>query len=338
MEENPCFLSIIVPVYNGERYLEECLNSLLDQDLPEHTYEIVCVNDGSKDGSAEILSRYQTCHQNLRVLFQQNSGVAAARNAGLDAARGEFIWFVDADDFIRKDCLQGLWDLAHSGDFDRIVLGGYEFVDALSPEEREQADRGALPCNTSYQSSVIWRNLLRREFLMEKRLCFRYPELTNGEDGVFLYEVDLQNPRTVETPQVLYFYRTHAGSAETAASLESQQKKIRSHIRVLEILLGYYENGHRDPATANKIAAFLWMSLYEIAQVPRDRAKPHLQKLRAMGLYPGKIPPECTQRQSYLTGTNSAAGKVLEFFCHHLHRPWAYQGMRLLRGVQRFLS
>ena len=81
MEENPCFLSIIVPVYNGERYLEECLNSLLDQDLPEHTYELVGVNDGSKDGSAEILSRYQTCHQNLRVLFQQNSGVAAARNA-----------------------------------------------------------------------------------------------------------------------------------------------------------------------------------------------------------------------------------------------------------------
>lgn len=99
------FLSFIVPVYNAEKYLNECISSLLQQDIPANDYEIICVNDGSTDGSLEILRTYENQYTNIVVIDKENGGVSAARNAGLDAACGDYVWMVDADDFIQKDCL-----------------------------------------------------------------------------------------------------------------------------------------------------------------------------------------------------------------------------------------
>lgn len=91
------FLSIIVPVYNGEQYLKACLDSLLAQDISPKEYQILCINDGSTDASGSILAAYSAYNPNILVLQQPNSGVVAARNAGLKAASGDYIWFVDAD-------------------------------------------------------------------------------------------------------------------------------------------------------------------------------------------------------------------------------------------------
>ena len=99
------FLSMIIPVYNTEKYLAECLDSCLAQDFPYDDYEIICVNDGSKDGSLDILRSYEARYPNIIVIDQPNGGVSAARNAGLDAARGDYIWFIDADDFIQESVL-----------------------------------------------------------------------------------------------------------------------------------------------------------------------------------------------------------------------------------------
>ena len=87
------FLSFIVPVYNVEQYVGECLDSLLDQDIPREDYEIICVNDGSTDESLAVLRQYADRHTNIRVIDKPNGGVASARNAGFDAARGEYIWY-----------------------------------------------------------------------------------------------------------------------------------------------------------------------------------------------------------------------------------------------------
>lgn len=99
------FLSFIVPVYNTEKYLAECLDSLLEQDIPYEEYEIICVNDGSTDGSLDILRRYAEAHSNVIVVDKENGGVASARNAGLDAACGDYIWFFDSDDIIHPNIL-----------------------------------------------------------------------------------------------------------------------------------------------------------------------------------------------------------------------------------------
>ena len=104
------FLSFIVPVYNTEMYLRECLDSLLTQDIPYDDYEIICVNDGSTDGSLQILREYERNCSNVTVIDQANSGVSTARNAGLDIARGQYIWFIDSDDVVLHDILGDVFD------------------------------------------------------------------------------------------------------------------------------------------------------------------------------------------------------------------------------------
>lgn len=98
----PCdpVLSVVVPVYNCNQYLCECIDSLLDQGLEEGELQIICVDDGSTDGSAELLGELAAQHDELCVLHQANSGVGAARNAALEMVRGEFVAFVDADDVV----------------------------------------------------------------------------------------------------------------------------------------------------------------------------------------------------------------------------------------------
>ncbi len=98
-------LSIIVPVFNVERYLEKCLESLLSQDLDLDSYEIILIDDGSTDRGGEISDRYATKHRNLIVFHQENQGLSVARNVGLKMARGNNVMFVDSDDFLQHDIL-----------------------------------------------------------------------------------------------------------------------------------------------------------------------------------------------------------------------------------------
>ena len=144
------FLSFIVPVYNAETYLAECLRSLEEQDIPKKDYEILCVNDGSTDSSPSILAEFSAQYPNLTVIHKENGGVTTARNAGLDAAQGDYIWFVDADDFIKPGILSSLRSTAMETNCDRLIVGGYQFTDALTEEEAAQSRRGELPINTPW--------------------------------------------------------------------------------------------------------------------------------------------------------------------------------------------
>lgn len=93
-------LSIIIPVYNVERYLRQCLESCLSQDVPKSQYEVIIVNDGSPDNSQAIIDEYSSKYDNVRVLKKKNGGLSSARNAGLNIASGDYIWFVDSDDWV----------------------------------------------------------------------------------------------------------------------------------------------------------------------------------------------------------------------------------------------
>lgn len=101
-------LSIIIPVYNVEQYIEKCLRSCLEQDIPHTDYEIIVVNDGSPDGSIAIAEQVAANAENITVISQENGGLSAARNTGMSVARGDYIWFVDSDDTIKEKCLSSL--------------------------------------------------------------------------------------------------------------------------------------------------------------------------------------------------------------------------------------
>ena len=327
------FLSFVVPVYNAAQYLPECLDSLLAQDISD--YEIICVNDGSRDASSEILGQYAAQHGNIRVINQENGGVVSARNAGLAAAQGDYIWFVDADDFLLPNILGSLRDKAAETVCDRLIVGGYQFTDRLTDEEIALSQQMKLPINSPWYDSVVWRSLLGRDFLLKNGLNFRYPELTHGEDGLFMYEVGLYAPKSAEIQLALYCYREHSGSAETVVSAENRRKKVRSYVRIAEILLNYYRSGKQDSTTADKLMTFLWFALYEAAALPRKDAASVLRQLRQKGLYPFHCPPQCTLTHAYMTRQNGLVGAILDWLCRHLHTRWGFSLMWLLqRPVQ----
>lgn len=332
------FLSFIVPVYNAERYLGECLDSLLAQDIGKEEYEIICVNDGSKDASSSILQQYQQSHSNIVVLSKENGGVVSARNTGMNIARGDYIWFVDADDFLKANILGALKARAEETRCDRLIVGGYEFTDALTAEEAALSEKGALPINCPWYDAVVWRGMLKRSFLAEHDLYFRYGDLTHGEDGLFMYEVTICAPAAQEVEEALYFYRVHSGSAETLQNLSSQKKKLRSYIRILSILRGYYDSGRKDALTANKLMTFLHLALYAITALPKKDAAEALALLKEEGFYPFRRPAECTLGRSYMISRGGFLGSAFDKVYLNQHRPWGYSLMRMAQQARILLK
>ena len=115
-------LSLIIPVYQVENYLRKCLDSCLNQDISKETYEIICVNDGSKDRSADILTEYKNKYSNVIVITQLNQGLSVTRNNGLKIARGEYVWFIDSDDTILPNSIKGIINCLKTNSPDMLQL------------------------------------------------------------------------------------------------------------------------------------------------------------------------------------------------------------------------
>ena len=184
-------VSVIVPVYNAERYLEACIRSILEQDYPH--IELMLVNDGSKDGSGKIAEAWQQKDERVKYLYHPNAGVSATRNEGLDAAAGDYVMFVDADDRLRAGAVRQMVEKAECEQVD-LVLCGYNSVFA-DHEEHKTIEPVMLRTEeriTAYFfehflegiSSSVWAKLYRREKLTGR---FR-TDLTMGEDQLFNLE------------------------------------------------------------------------------------------------------------------------------------------------------
>jgi glycosyltransferase involved in cell wall biosynthesis len=135
-------LSIIIPMYNVELYIERCLISCLKQDISCEDYEIIVVNDGSPDGSLQIAERIAKDYNNITIISQPNGGLSTARNTGLSVAKGEYVWFIDSDDWIKENCLKELITTLYEKDLDALVINGIRVIneDLFKNPSREFAD------------------------------------------------------------------------------------------------------------------------------------------------------------------------------------------------------
>jgi glycosyltransferase involved in cell wall biosynthesis len=121
-------VSVIVAAYNAERYIKRCLDSLLTQTMPD--FEVIVVDDGSRDGTPAILDEYSTRDSRVRVIHKENGGVASARQAGLDAAKGEYTIHADADDWVEPEMLEEMYEMACSQKADMVICDYYEVFDS----------------------------------------------------------------------------------------------------------------------------------------------------------------------------------------------------------------
>lgn len=253
-------LSIIIPNYNCEKYIEECLESCYKQNVSLNSYEVICVDDGSSDKSRRIIRKYSERYNNFRCFFQERGGVSKARNVGIENARGEYIWFIDADDFIESNIFSEIYNIILNNTYDRIKVMSYCFLETLSKNENELKLHGKLIHNYPYKNTQITRTIIRRKFINDNHILF-YEELVYGEDALFNYETQLYKTKDYIYKQLCYYYRKHTDAATSVNSLEKRKNYIRSCEVAIKIITRYYNNRIRMSITRDALEYWINMLL-----------------------------------------------------------------------------
>lgn len=235
-------VSVIIPVYNGETYLKECLDSVIRQSFSH--WEMICINDGSTDGSLRILEDFARMDDRIRVLSQDNQGQSAARNAGMRCALGAYILFLDCDDRLMPDALERLTERAAEDQLDILYFDGETFFnDGLDTEEKFAGYRqvyhakitisgtltGTEMFRTLYESGSyrvsVCMQLFRRTFLQETGMTF-YPGILY-EDNLFTMKTMTQAKRTGYCHQTFYMRRIRPNSIVTQSK---DYRHLRSYV------------------------------------------------------------------------------------------------------------
>jgi glycosyltransferase involved in cell wall biosynthesis len=222
-------ISIIIPVFNSEKFLNQCLYSLIKQTFND--IEIICVNDGSTDTSQKILEEWHLNDYRIQIIDQSNKGPSAARNAGILQARGEYIWFVDSDDWVELNACESLYKTAKERDADIVSFRaegtqhGYKKseegeIDTItySPDGAEAA---LLPNSTGY----VWDKLFKRSLISENQIFFP-EEIRYCEDNAFRLTCYFCSKCSVDTTEILYHYRTTGNSLSSWPSVSKHLDRV----------------------------------------------------------------------------------------------------------------
>ena len=272
MRHVPIKISIIVPIYNVEAYLEECLDSILSQTLQE--IEIICVNDGSPDNSLAILNRYADKDNKIKVITQKNAGLSVARNSGLKEAIGEYVYFLDSDDYLADDeALFLVYEAAKKDMIDIVSFNhrtiGLEEKTYLRdmPHNKVMDGKKYLELNGMW-SVMVWLRLYRRAYLTEIDFNF-IPNITS-EDDEALPRLYFNAKKVKHIEDVLLVYRRREGSISTTAT---PQRLIDGLIATVK---AYLFLSKREPEPKfnkylyNKLLEYLFI-LYEKTLLVEDK-------------------------------------------------------------------
>lgn len=274
-------ISIIVPVYNVEPYLRQCLDSIVSQSY--QNLEIILVDDGSPDGCPAICDEYARQDNRIQVIHQKNGGVSAARNAGLDAATGDWIGWVDSDDWIEPDMYAYLLENALACGADMAVCGRVErYPDHdvfWSCKESQQWNQ---------EQTVVW---LLEDSVLRNYLCdklwrqelfegIRFPEGEIFEDITVTCQLLLKTDSVIALPEVKYNYRQRADSIVKSQSFSQQISYVRAARRQMEALKVAWPQ-YQEQMEAQCVAAAigLWMTYDAAPRAERDGYRQDLREI-----------------------------------------------------------
>ena len=263
-ESMPPLISIIIPIYNTEKYLEQCLESIANQTLAD--FEAICIDDGSTDGSPKIMDAFAATDTRFKVIRKQNAGYGSAVNAGIAHASGAYIGIVEPDDYIEPDMCKTLHEAAEANDFPDIVKGAYwRVLNADSPQQEIKPANYFHRIKTVgrpfkleddaeflYHHPSIWTAIYKRSFLDKNEI--RMPEIPGAgwADNPWMMETLLEANSIVYVDECLYFYReTIPGSSSLVKDPAivynrwlDMDETIKAHSPVSSnILEGHYNRG-----------------------------------------------------------------------------------------------
>lgn len=216
---NKCKLSIIVPVYGVEKYIDKCLDSLVKQSLKE--IEIIVVNDGTKDNSQKIIDKYVKKYPDkIKSYIKENGGQGSARNYGLKKATGEYIGYVDSDDFVEKDMYKKLYNKAKENNYDIVVCGNYNVSEDY---QNKNIDAFINNYNTDLENiffgkMAVWNKIYKRDILIKNKLEFK--EKVWYEDLAFTLKAIMNSNTFAFIDEPLYDYLIREGSTMNNSNVQ----------------------------------------------------------------------------------------------------------------------
>ena len=232
-------VSIIVPVYNVEKYLKRCLDSLVNQSLKD--IEIICVNDGSTDDSLDILNEYAKRDERIVVINQENFGQSVARNKGIDVAKGEYLGFVDSDDWVSEDYFEKLYNSAIQNNAE-MAVGGIIRLHRFNRRKFLTFDKEIVTSDINLkfelcdmpEKSYVWNKIYKSSKL--KEIGLKFEEGIVFEDCIFTPQALFYFDKMVTVPDAYYFYWRRCDSIvkqkdeKTLANMAYAHKKAQEFI------------------------------------------------------------------------------------------------------------
>ena len=271
-------VSIIIPVYNTSKYLRQCLDSIINQTLKN--IEIICIDDGSDDNSLEILEEYRNRDNRVRILTQKHKKQGAARNYGIKMAKGEYVGFVDSDDWCEHDMYEMLYKKAKETDSDITMCAATTYNDNNSGEFSRANTynnldifpkaffEGAFSPDDTIDfllniSTFAWNKIIRRDFLLDNNIYF--PEEMYYEDGAFFYDSWLKAKRISLIKHFGYYYRMYSDTSTCFSNDFNKLHNFRA-LRDKKCILkkhGVYNRIKKDFIANKRKSIVYWMNKIE---------------------------------------------------------------------------
>ena len=288
-------LSIIVPVYNVEQYLRKCIDSLLNQDMDD--YEIILVDDGSPDMCPKICDEYAETHKNICVIHRKNGGLSAARNSGIEVSQGEYVMFVDSDDYIEPNVLNGLINQIERDHLD-VLRFNYQNVSdkyaVINPNKDPKRDVDF--CESVIDGETFLNErlgpgcyaclfMIRRSLIVDCNACL-------FKEGIFFEDVEwtprmlVRAKRVASTKKVVYNYLWRSGSITLPTDPIKQKKVIKDKIALIR---GFKEQSKmvKDPQWFTWMTSFTTMTILSLlSAMPFVERKLYLKELELLNIFP----------------------------------------------------
>lgn len=229
-------ISVIIPVYNSSTYLRKCLDSVVNQTLKD--IEIIVINDGSTDDSKNIIEEYSCKYKNIIFIDQENKGIGKTRNIGIKKATGEYITFVDSDDYIKENMLEEYYKYAKKHNFD-LVIGSY--IKKINNKEIIFENNKFKTGNVKTTPQILylieygpWAKLYKREMLINNNIYF--DEKRKYEDMPFVSKALLKSKLIGQITEPYYYYIIHNNSETT-----TMDKRVFDILDILKEIKDYYK-------------------------------------------------------------------------------------------------
>jgi glycosyltransferase involved in cell wall biosynthesis len=245
-------LSIIVPLYNTEKYIARCLDSLLDQDIPDDRFEIIVIDDGSKDNGKQVVEKYAKQYAQVRLFDQPNKGLSAARNRGLELARGNYLYFIDSDDFVAPNSFLKMIEFIKKHNLDIFGFGILPTKGSRLPapnftnttfKDLTIYDGPGYIDTFNFRNEAVWY-IIDRKFLNNINLVF-----TEGymlADGIFTAELIYKARRITSIPSNIYGYFQRPGSALNTSSSARNRFLFRSYEWAALVFHDFYDKLNKE--------------------------------------------------------------------------------------------